>query len=79
MWLGFLVISQPRLLFRLMAAEQKRVLFENTARARGDVPKAMKVQHIGNRMKVESAYGKGLVKAMGISMSQVLKNGQQYH
>jgi ferritin-like protein len=36
---GFLVTSQPGLLLRLMKAEQKQVLFENTARARGDAPK----------------------------------------
>jgi catalase len=39
--------SQPRLLFRLMTAEQKEALFENTARAMGDAPQEVKVRHIG--------------------------------
>jgi catalase len=33
--------SQPGALFRLMTAEQKRALFENTARAMGDAPKEL--------------------------------------
>jgi len=65
--------SQPGLIFRLMKAEQKKVLFENTARAMGDAPKEIKVRHIGNCLKADPAYGEGVAKALGISMSEVPK------
>ncbi|MCF7957615.1 MAG: catalase [Phycisphaerae bacterium] len=61
--------SQPGNLFRLMAPDQQQVLFENTARAMGDAPKEIKVRHIGNCMKADPAYGKGVAKALGISVS----------
>ena len=60
--------SQPGLLFRLMTAEQKKALFENTARAMGDAPEEIKVRHIGNCMKADPAYGEGVAKALGISI-----------
>jgi catalase len=60
--------SQPGLLFRLMTAEQKKALFENTARAMGDAPQEIKVRHIGNCMKADPAYGKGVAEALGISI-----------
>jgi catalase len=58
--------SQPGLLFRLMTAEQKQALFENTARAMGDAPKEIKLRHIGNCMKADRAYGEGVAKALGL-------------
>jgi catalase len=64
---------QPGLLFRVMTVEQQRALFENTARALGDAPKEIKVRHIGNCMKADPAYGKGVAKALGIPMSEVPK------
>ena len=60
--------SQPGLLFRLMTAEQKQALFENTARAMGDAPKEIKVRHIGNCAKADPAYGEGVAKALGLSI-----------
>ena len=66
--------SQPGLLFHLMTAEQKKVLFENTARAMGDAPKEIKVRHIGNCAKADPAYGEGVAKALGIPMSEVPKS-----
>jgi catalase len=63
--------TQPGMLFRVMTAEQKQVLFENTARAMGDAPKAVKVRHIGNCRKADRAYGEGVAKALGIAMSEV--------
>jgi len=60
--------SQPGLLFRLMTAEQKKALFENTARAMGDAPEEIKVRHIGNCMKADPAYGEGVAEALGISI-----------
>ena len=63
--------TQPGKLFRLMNAEQQKVLFENTARAMGDAPKEIKIRHIGNCLKADPAYGKGVAAALGISLSEV--------
>ena len=65
--------SQPGNLFRMMNPEQQKVLFENTARAMGDAPKAIKVRHIGNCFKADPAYGEGVAGALGIPMSDVPK------
>lgn len=63
--------SQPKALFDLMNVAQKKVLFENTARAMGDAPKEVKVRHIGNCLKADKAYGEGVAKALGIPLSDV--------
>jgi catalase len=63
--------SQPRDLFNLMNDTQKKVLFENTARAMGDAPKEIKIRHIGNCLKADKAYGQGVADALGISLSEV--------
>ena len=63
--------SQPGLLFRLMSDEQKQALFGNTARAMGDAPKEIKIRHIGNCLKADSDYGKGVADALGIPLSEV--------
>jgi len=63
--------SQPGALFRLMSKEQQKMLFENTARAMGDSSKEIKVRHIGNCMKADEAYGKGVAAALGIPLSEV--------
>ena len=65
--------SQPGKLFRLMSSAQQKVLFENTARAMGDAPKNIKIRHIGNYMKADPAYGKGIADALGISISALGK------
>jgi catalase len=54
-----------------MTAEQKQSLFENTARAMGDAPKEIKIRHIGNCLKADPAYGKGLADALGIDPGDV--------
>lgn len=54
-----------------MCAEQQKVLFENTARAMGDAPKEIKVRHIGNCLKADPAYGKGVADALGIALAEV--------
>jgi catalase len=54
-----------------MSKEQQQVLFENTARAMGDAPKEIKIRHIGNCMKADPAYGKGVADALGISFDDV--------
>ena len=63
--------SQPRALFHLMSKAQQKILFENTARNMGDSPKMIKIRHIGNCYKVDPEYGKGVAKALGVSMSEV--------
>ncbi len=63
--------TQPGLLFRLMKPEQQKVLFENTARAMGDILKEIKLRHIGNCMKADRAYGGGVAMALGIPLSEV--------
>ena len=63
--------SQPGALFRLMNADQQKALFENTARAMGDAPKEIKIRHIGNCMKADPDYGKGVAEALGIDLSEV--------
>jgi catalase len=60
--------SQPGKLFRLMSAEQQKVLFENTARAMGDIPKEIKMRHIENCLQADPAYGKGIADALGITL-----------
>jgi len=62
--------TQPGKLFRLMSPAQQRALFENTARAMGDAPKEIKVRHIGNCLRADPAYGKGVAKALGIPLSE---------
>ena len=56
-----------------MTADQKEVLFANTARAIGDAPKEIQIRHIGNCLKADPAYGKGVADALGISLSEVPK------
>ena len=63
--------TQPGKLFRLMSPEQQKVLFENTARNMGDAPKMIKLRHIGNCMKADPAYGRGVAAALGISPEEV--------
>jgi catalase len=40
----------------------------------GDAPKEVKTRHIGNCMKADPAYGKGVAGALGISISELPKN-----
>ena len=54
-----------------MNLEQQKALFENTARAIGDAPKFVKVRHIGNCLKADPEYGKGVADTLGISLDEV--------
>jgi catalase len=63
--------SQPGKLFRMMTDEQKQALFGNTSRAMGDAPREVKIRHISNCFKADSAYGKGVAEALGIPLSEV--------
>jgi len=60
--------DQPGRLFRLMTPQQQEVLFQNTARAMGDAPEAIKRRHVGNCAKADPAYGAGVAKALGLKM-----------
>jgi len=62
--------TQPGKLFRLMDPKQQKALFENTARAMGDTPKQIKIRHIKNCLKADPAYGKGVAKALGITLDE---------
>ncbi|MBU1665561.1 MAG: catalase [Gammaproteobacteria bacterium] len=63
--------SQPGALFRLMSPAQQQVLFENTGRAMGDAPREVKIRHIGNCLKADPAYGKGVAAALAIPLDEV--------
>lgn len=63
--------TQPGKLFRLMTPEQQQLLFDNTARAMGDAPDEIKLRHIGNCLKADPAYGKGVADALGLSVDDV--------
>jgi catalase len=63
--------SQPRALFRLMSADQKGLLFANTARAIGGAPREIQLRHIGNCLKADPAYGKGVAEALGIPLGEL--------
>jgi catalase len=63
--------TQPGKLFRLMKPDEQDRLFANTARAMGDAPKMIKVRHIGNCLKADPAYGKGVADALGIPLSEM--------
>jgi catalase len=56
--------SQPGALFRLMSAEQKQALFDNTARAMAGVSEPIKRLHIEHCTKADPAYGQGVAAAM---------------
>ncbi|MDI6616860.1 MAG: catalase [Syntrophaceae bacterium] len=65
--------TQPGKLFRLMSPAQQKVLFENTARNIAEATKEIKLRHIGNCMKADPAYGKGVAKAIGIPLKEIPK------
>ena len=53
-------------LFRLMSAEQKQTLFDNTARAMQGTTKEVQQRHVKNCEQADKAYGAGVAKALGI-------------
>lgn len=64
--------TQPGKLFRLMSKAQQKELFENTARAMGDIPEFIKIRHIQNCLKADEAYGMGVARALGIAPEKVI-------
>jgi catalase len=65
--------SQPGALFRLMTPTQQRILFENTARSIGGIPREIQIRHITNCLKADPAYGKGMADALGIALNDFPK------
>jgi len=63
--------SQTAALFHLLTADKKALLFENTARAIGGAPREIQLRHIGNCLKADPAYGKGVAEALGIPFSEL--------
>ena len=64
--------TQPGNLFRLMTSEQQQRLFENTARAIGDAEQFIKERHIQNCLKADENYGKGVAKALGLKLTELI-------
>lgn len=62
--------TQPGILFRSMNGNQQQALFENTARAMGDIPEEIKLRHIRNCYKADPAYGRGVAAALGIAFDE---------
>lgn len=63
--------TQPGKLFRAMTADQKEILFDNTARNMGDATLQIKHRHISNCYKADPLYGKGVAKALEIDIDTV--------
>ncbi|WP_404333214.1 catalase [Mesobacillus maritimus] len=63
--------TQPGKLFNLMTAEEQQRLFENTARNMQGTTKEVQLRHINNCNKAATAYGEGVARALGVSMSEV--------
>ena len=55
-----------------MGAEKQALLFANTACAI-KAPREIKIRHIGNCLKADPAYGKGVADALGIPLSEIPK------
>jgi catalase len=56
--------TQPGNLFRMLTAEEKQRLFDNTARAMGNAEQHVKDTHIANCTKADAAYGAGVAEAL---------------
>lgn len=63
--------EQPGKLFNLFNDEQKERLFSNTAAAMQGTTKEVQLRHINNCYKADPAYGEGVARALGISISEV--------
>ncbi|MFJ6321497.1 MULTISPECIES: catalase [unclassified Rhizobium] len=62
--------EQPGNLFRLMSAQQRQTLFDNTARALSGVSLHIQQRHVAHCSKADPAYGAGVAMALGISLEQ---------
>ena len=64
--------TQPGKLWRLMTAEDQKATCENTARAMEGVELHIKQRHVRNCYRADTAYGRGVASALGISLEQAL-------
>src|SRR6266478_5783789 len=62
--------SQPGALFRLMNADQKQALFENTARAIKGASQEVQERHVANCRRADPAYGDGVARAVKLNALQ---------
>ncbi|GAB3058421.1 catalase [Salinicoccus sesuvii] len=69
--------EQPGKLFNLQSDEMKQIIFENTANEMDGVSDRVKHRHIRNCYKADQAYGRGVAKAMGISIDDVDLEGDK--
>ena len=69
--------SQPGKLFRLMSGQQKTALFNNTAESVGGAQLFIQIRHIRNCYRADPEYGRGVAKALGLSM-EVVRDYQGY-
>ena len=56
--------SQPGDLFRLMAPDKQKLLFENTARSVGGASRQIQQRHIAHCTRADPAYGSGVAAAL---------------
>lgn len=63
--------SQPGALFNLMNEQQKQALFDNTAESIGGASSDIQKRHIRHCLKAAKAYGEGIAKALGISLTEL--------
>lgn len=64
--------TQPGNLFRLMTPEQQQVLFTNTAAEVGGAEVFIQERHIQNCYKADPEYGKGVAKALGLKIDEII-------
>jgi catalase len=60
--------EQPGNLFRLMSAEQKQLLFDNTARAINGASQEVLERHVANCRRADPAYGDGVAQALKLKV-----------
>ncbi|MFG6458889.1 catalase [Roseateles sp. BYS96W] len=58
--------SQTAALFRLLRADERQRLFDNTARAMHGVSREVRERHVDNCCKADPAYGAGVAVALGL-------------
>ncbi|MCE7073777.1 catalase [Dyadobacter sp. CY327] len=69
--------TQPGNLFRLMNEQQRTALFNNTAEAVGGAQHFIQIRHIRNCYQADPEYGRGVAKALGLSI-EVVRDYQGY-
>lgn len=58
--------AQAGALFRLMSAQQRQALFDNTARAMSGTSTEVRQRHVANCSKADAEYGVGVARALGM-------------